>query len=100
MQYVVLAAIICYGAGLSAKRHDGTCRLNILPEGLTDAFVAYPEGIGYMIINGRNTEYWVEVIKVFQAREKTEPTIIGTILLKAEKKWTEIKVPDHIQLVP
>ena len=98
VQLLVLLAIICYGAGLSLKRHDGTATPNILPESLVDAFVAYPEGIGYMVINRHKVEYWEDVFRVFQEREKTEPTIIGTILLKAEEKWTEIKVPSGIQM--
>ena len=98
VQCVALLAIICYGAGLSLKRQYSTTTPNVLPEALVDAFVAYPEGIGYMVINRHKVEYWEDVLRVFEEREKTEPTIIGTILLKAEEKWTEIQVPEGVQV--
>ena len=82
MQYVVLLAIICYGAGLCVNRRTGNMTIpNLIPEEVVDAFSAYPEGIGYMVVYGRDVEYWIDVIRVFQSREKTEPSIIGTIIL-------------------
>lgn len=95
MQYVVLLAIICYGAGLSVNRRTGDMAIpNLVPEGIVDAFAAYPEGIGYMVVYGRDVEYWLDVLRVFEEREKTEPSIIGTIILEAQEEWTTIDPED------
>lgn len=82
LRFLVLAAIISYGLGLTLDR---TSTFELISQqtqdDIAEALVVYPEGIRCIVKNYDKKEYWSEVAYIFRIREKVEPTFIGGIIM-------------------
>ena len=83
VRYVVLAAIISYGLGAITNPTGKEFRLlsESEQEYVTEMISVYPEGIRAIVKGGSKPEFWQDVLFIFRNREKTNPTLLGNVIL-------------------
>lgn len=77
LQYVVLAAIICYGSGLSINR-DRSFQLitKEMQKETKELLTAYPEGIRYLIKYYDDDQYWQILQETVEGEQDTVSVLI------------------------
>jgi len=83
LRFLVLAAIISYGLGLTLNRNIGQFELLSTQQvkDVKEVMAVFPEGIRAVIKYGHKKEYWEDILYVTKIREKSNPTFVGGLIV-------------------